>query len=56
MDEAKAEFSNGELRVSIPIPESSNKTRQIPINTGTGERKLAGSEKQKEEQKTFKAG
>lgn len=60
IDEAKAEFSNGELRVSIPLPESRSKSRQIPINTGssisTGDRKQAGSEKPKEEQKSFKAG
>jgi HSP20 family protein len=57
IDEAKAEFNNGELRVSIPIPESRSKSRQIPISAGTGgERKQVGSEKQKEEQKAFRAG
>lgn len=55
IDEAKAEFNNGELRVSIPIPESRSKSRQIPISAG-GERKQVGSEKQKEEQKAFRAG
>jgi HSP20 family protein len=36
VDQARAEFHNGELRVSIPVPQQ--KTRQIPIST-TGERK-----------------
>lgn len=36
VDQAHAEFQNGELRVSIPVPQQ--KTRQIPIST-TGERK-----------------
>ena len=35
-DQARAEFQNGELRVSIPVPQQ--KTRQIPIST-VGERK-----------------
>ncbi|MBZ5596533.1 MAG: Hsp20/alpha crystallin family protein [Acidobacteriia bacterium] len=41
VDQAHAEFHNGELRVSIPVPEQ--KTRQIPIST-TGERKEAQSQ------------
>jgi HSP20 family protein len=36
VDQAQAEFRNGELRVSIPVP--AQKTRQIPISTA-GERK-----------------
>jgi len=36
VDQAHAEFHNGELRVSIPVPQQ--KTRQIPIST-TGDRK-----------------
>jgi HSP20 family protein len=36
VDQAHAEFHNGELRVSIPVPQQ--KTRQIAINT-PGERK-----------------
>jgi HSP20 family protein len=36
VDQARAEFHNGELRVSIPVPQQ--KTRQIPISTA-GERK-----------------
>jgi len=33
VDEAKATFSNGVLEISIPVPESERKRRQIPIGT-----------------------
>ena len=38
LDQARAEFHDGELRISVPIPERQRSTRQIPISTG-GERK-----------------
>ena len=38
IDQAHAEFRNGELRVSIPVPEQQRRVRQIPIST-SGERK-----------------
>jgi len=38
LDQARAEFHNGELRISVPVPERQRNTRQIPISTG-GERK-----------------
>ena len=38
LDQARAEFRNGELRVSVPVPERKPSTRQIPISIG-GERK-----------------
>jgi len=38
LDQARAEFRNGELRVSVPVPERQRSTRQIPVSTG-GERK-----------------
>jgi HSP20 family protein len=38
VDQARAEFHNGELRISIPVPEQQRRTRQIPIGT-SGERK-----------------
>jgi HSP20 family protein len=41
VDQARAEFHNGELRVSIPVPQQ--KTRQIPISTA-GDRKEAQSQ------------
>jgi len=31
-DQAKAEFKDGLLKVRIPVPESKNKSRQIPIS------------------------
>ena len=38
LDQARAEFRNGELRISVPVPERQRNTRQIPIST-SGERK-----------------
>lgn len=38
LDQARAEFRNGELRVSVPVPERKPSTRQIPISSG-GEKK-----------------
>jgi len=32
-DEAHAEFHNGELRISIPVPEAQHNKREIPIST-----------------------
>jgi HSP20 family protein len=33
VEEAKANFKNGVLEISIPVPESERKRRQIPIGT-----------------------
>jgi len=44
LDQARAEFRNGELRVSIPVPEQQRKVRQIPISTTPAERKEAMSQ------------
>jgi HSP20 family protein len=33
-DQAKAQFRNGVLEISIPLPEQVNRRRQIPIHTG----------------------
>ena len=38
LDQARAEFRNGELRISIPVPERKPSARQIPISS-SGERK-----------------
>jgi HSP20 family protein len=38
LEQAHAEFRNGELRVSIPVPERQRRVRELPINT-SGERK-----------------
>lgn len=35
-DKAKAQFNNGVLEVTLPIPESASNRRQIPIETGSG--------------------
>jgi|SRR5579859_7925442 len=44
VDQARAEFRNGELRISIPVPEQQRKVRQIPIGTSPAERKEAMSQ------------
>ena len=44
LDQAHAEFRNGELRISIPVAEQQRKVRQIPISTAQGERKDAMSQ------------
>jgi len=33
LDKAKAQFKDGVLEVRVPVPESRNKAREIPINT-----------------------
>jgi HSP20 family protein len=44
VDQARAEFHNGELSISIPVPEQQRKVRQIPISTSPAERKDAMSQ------------
>jgi len=55
-DQAKAQFNNGVLEVTVPIPESQRRTRQIPIEAGEGERKAMGSQAGKQTTQTSKAG
>lgn len=54
-DQAKAQFNNGVLEVTIPIPESQRRTRQVPIEAGE-ERKSVGSQTGKTQTQTSKAG
>ena len=42
--EARATFNNGVLEISIPVPEEKRQRRQIPVQTGFGERKEVKSE------------
>ncbi len=45
VEQAKANFENGVLQITIPIPESQQQRRQIPISSGgssTGGRESAG--------------
>ncbi len=37
IDEAQAEFKNGILEVTIPVPETARKARQVPIQTAEEE-------------------
>ena len=50
-EQARAQFSNGVLEVSIPVDEQ-KRPRQIPISAASGERKAAASESQGQQQKT----
>jgi len=54
-DQAKAQFNNGVLEITVPIPESQRRTRQIPIEAGE-ERKSVGSQAGKTQTQTSKAG
>jgi len=53
-DQAKAQFNNGLLEVTVPIPEAQRRTRQIPIEGGE-ERKPVGSQTGKQQGQSSKA-
>lgn len=36
LDNARAQFNNGELKISVPLPKKEQQSRQIPIQTDTG--------------------
>jgi HSP20 family protein len=36
-EQARAEFKNGELRITVPVERAENKRRQIPISTASGQ-------------------
>ena len=55
LDQAKAEFHNGVLEVTVPIPQAQKSTRQIPIEGGS-ERKPFGSETPAQQTAHSKAG
>ena len=54
IDQAKAQFNNGVLEVSVPIPKTQENTRQIPIEAGE-ERKPVGSQTGQQTTQTSKA-
>lgn len=35
-EQAKANFTNGVLEISVPVPEQASKRREIPVRTGAG--------------------
>jgi len=49
VEQARAEFKNGVLEVSIPVPDGQRRRRQIPVTT-SGERKPAGAEMSSQKQ------
>ena len=55
VDKAKAQFNNGVLEVSVPIPESQQRRRQIPVEAGE-DRKPIGSQTTQQTTQTSKAG
>jgi HSP20 family protein len=56
LEQAKAEFRDGVLEVRVPVPEQARRSRQIPIEAGTGERKAVGSQQQQQQTQRSKAG
>jgi HSP20 family protein len=54
-DQAKAQFNNGVLEVTVPIPESKRKTRQVTIESSEPERKPIG-QTVKQQTQASKAG
>ena len=38
-DQARAEFQNGVLKISVPAPQPQSNARQIPIETGASQSK-----------------
>jgi HSP20 family protein len=55
VEQAQAQFNNGVLEVTLPIPEEQQRRRQIPVQSGGAERREVASESAGERQKT-KAG
>jgi HSP20 family protein len=55
IEQAKAQFNNGVLEVTVPIPKTQEKTRQIPIEAGE-ERKPIGAQAGQHATQTSKAG
>jgi HSP20 family protein len=55
IDTAKAEFKDGVLEVSVPVPEQQNRRRQIPITGASSERKPVEGESAGQKQQESKA-
>jgi HSP20 family protein len=55
VDQARAEFKNGVLEVSIPVPQQQQRSREIPIQESASERRGPGSQSAGQENQT-KAG
>jgi HSP20 family protein len=56
LEHARAEFRDGVLEVQVPVPEQTRRSRQIPIEAGTAERKAVGSEQPAQQTQRSKAG
>ena len=55
-EQAKAQFNNGVLEITMPIAEEQRRKRTIPIEAGAGERKPVSSQSEKQTTQTSKAG
>ena len=55
-DQGRGEFRYGELRVSVPVPEQHRMSREIPISTGSGERREPVSESGRAAEQAKRAG
>jgi len=42
IDQAKANFNNGVLEISVPVAQAEQKRRQVPIEAGGGQTKTSG--------------
>jgi HSP20 family protein len=42
VDQAKASFNNGVLEITVPVPESERKRREIPVETGGEKTRTSG--------------
>lgn len=55
VDNARAEFKDGVLEVTVPVPEQQNRRRQIPISGASSERKPAAGESAGQKQQESQA-
>lgn len=56
LDQARAEFHNGELRITVPAPARQRNSREIPISTQQGDRKEPQSQSSGAQQTRKAAG
>jgi HSP20 family protein len=55
-EQAQANLENGVLEVSIPVPGMQKNRREIPVQSGTGEKKQVGSQGSSQQGRESKAG
>ena len=55
-DQAKAQFRNGVLEVTVPVPEAQRRSREVPIEAGDAERRPVGAQSGKPLTQSSKVG